>query len=100
MRLTENQTTQIRTIIRRHFGQDATALLFGSRLNDQAKGGDIDLYVETDMSAEQVVDAKIGAQRELHRVLGEQKIDLVVKRRQSKTQLPIHEVAQRTGVPL
>lgn len=100
MRLSQDQLSRIRSTIQKHFGEDVSLLLFGSRLDDQAKGGDIDLFIETDMSAEQVVEAKIDAQRELHKLLGDQKIDLVVKRKQSNVKLPIHEVAQRTGVPL
>lgn len=100
MRLSQEYIAQIRAIIHQQFGEGATLLLFGSRLNDQARGGDIDLYVETDLSAEDVVDAKIATQVQLHKVLGDQKIDLVVKRRQSATNLRIYEVAQSTGVPL
>lgn len=100
MRLSQEYISQIRAIVHQYFGENATLLLFGSRLNDQARGGDIDLYVETDLSAEDVVDAQIATQVQLHKVLGDQKIDLVVKRRQSATNLRIYEVAQTTGVPL
>ena len=100
MRLSQNHIAQIRAIVHQHFGANSTLLLFGSRLNDQARGGDIDLYIETDLSAEAVVDAKLATQVQLHKVLGDQKIDLVVKRRHSETNLRIYEVAKQTGVPL
>lgn len=100
MRRSQEYISQIRAIVHQYFGEDATLLLFGSRVSDHARGGDIDLYVETDLSAEDVVDAKIATQVQLHIVLGDQKIDLVVKRRQSETNLRIYEVAQSTGVPL
>lgn len=46
MRLTAQQTDQILLTVRRHFGADARVAVFGSRLNDAARGGDVDLLVE------------------------------------------------------
>lgn len=47
MRLTSHQTEQIVAIVRRHFGGDAAVALYGSRLDDAARGGDVDLLVES-----------------------------------------------------
>lgn len=75
-------------------------MLFGSRVNDNALGGDIDLYIEPEIiDPDAVVDARLNALVQLHKALGEQKIDLVINRRQGTT-LPIYEVAKRTGVVL
>jgi len=46
MRLNGQQTEQIVATVRRHFGAGATVALFGSRLDDAALGGDVDLLVE------------------------------------------------------
>lgn len=48
MRLTKQQTCIINQTVTRLIGMDATIYLFGSRLNDQAKGGDIDLFIESE----------------------------------------------------
>ncbi|WP_373183774.1 nucleotidyltransferase domain-containing protein, partial [Halomonas campaniensis] len=65
-------------VMKRHFGQEAKVWLFGSRTDDSARGGDIDLMVETPLQdADDVVDAKLNALVELHQRLGDQKIDLV-----------------------
>jgi len=47
MRLLDSQMDSIKTVISRHAGNGCRVYLFGSRLNDQARGGDIDLLIET-----------------------------------------------------
>lgn len=47
MRLDEQQTRIIKTIVAREFEPEARIWLFGSRRDDTRRGGDIDLYVET-----------------------------------------------------
>jgi len=48
MRLTLSQTQLITDSVHRHFGAQAKIWLFGSRTDDCKRGGDVDLYVETD----------------------------------------------------
>jgi predicted nucleotidyltransferase len=48
MRLTKQQTHTITQTVSCLAGTGSTVYLFGSRLNDQAKGGDIDLFIESD----------------------------------------------------
>lgn len=47
MRLSTSQTRLIVDCVRQQFGADAQVMLFGSRLDDTALGGDVDLLVET-----------------------------------------------------
>lgn len=100
MRLTPRQHEIIRRTLKSHFGRNSLIRLFGSRVDDTARGGDIDLYVEPDIQdPNQLVDAKLNALAELHRILGDQKIDIVIHRAGS-VDLPIHQHARETGVPL
>ena len=48
MRLTPNQTLSILQTVGRWANKGTTVYLFGSRLDDQARGGDVDLLLETD----------------------------------------------------
>lgn len=103
MRLTPRQVQKIKEVVARHFGESATVRLFGSRLDDRAKGGDFDFFVElAGLSAEQVVEGKHRALAELFhsREFFERKVDLVVCRSDSGFRLPIYELAQREGLPL
>ena len=47
MRLTPDQTRIILSCVHQQFGADAQVKLFGSRLDDSLRGGDVDLLVET-----------------------------------------------------
>jgi predicted nucleotidyltransferase len=48
MRLTQEQVQWITQTVSRLTGEGAEVYLFGSRLNEKAKGGDVDLFIETD----------------------------------------------------
>ncbi|MHA7881524.1 MAG: nucleotidyltransferase family protein [Saccharospirillum sp.] len=100
MRLTPEEQSIIKATIRKHFGAETIVLLFGSRTNDRSKGGDIDLFIETELDADTLVERKIRCLAELKHQLGDQKIDLVVKRNSAPPSLPIFEHAQSTGVRL
>jgi predicted nucleotidyltransferase len=98
----ETHDTQRATIceeVQRHFGENACALLFGSRIRDDALGGDIDLYIEAEGSVEDMLDRELKFYAALQRRLGEQRIDTLVRRRGASLR-PIDIDARKTGVPL
>ena len=100
MRITPEQHRHITGILKKHFGQGSRIWLFGSRINDQAKGGDIDLYLEPEyQSAKDIVAARLAAMAELHQTLGDQRIDLVINRHQGPRQ-PIYDIAKTSGIEL
>jgi predicted nucleotidyltransferase len=74
MRLTEQDRREIVEAVR-SADPDAAVYLFGSRVDDAAKGGDIDLLV---LSRKIDLMQKLAILGRLHRALGEQRIDLVV----------------------
>ena len=101
MRLTDVQTSLIQQKTQQFFGVGSQVWLFGSRVDDDKKGGDIDLYIEPEIqNPEVLVDAKLNFLVEMHRVFGQQKIDLVLHRAEAKKALPIYRIAKETGVKL
>lgn len=80
------------------FGENTELWLFGSRVDDAARGGDIDLYVETE-DDERLLDHRLDYLVRLAQILGEQRVDLVIHRR-GHPLLPIHRIARKTGVRL
>jgi predicted nucleotidyltransferase len=99
MRLTEHQATQIREAVTRVYGPRSEVVLFGSRVDDRKRGGDIDLLVRPDPSFEgSRLQAKIRLMGELERALGRRKIDVVLEHPEDPR--PIARVARETGIPL
>ena len=101
MRITQSQKHIICETAAKYFGPDVHIWLFGSRVNDCAKGGDIDLYIEPPIqNAADLVMAKLQFLRDLHKAIGEQKIDVVLRRSDGSVDLPIYQIAKQTGVLL
>ena len=99
MRLTSEQITIIKAAVAEHFGADAIVMLFGSRIDDSKRGGDIDLYIESPRPLQDPVVKNSRLNATLQMKLGEQKIDIVAWS-PGQQLLPIHEEAKRTGVRL
>jgi predicted nucleotidyltransferase len=99
MRLSTDQIQAIRQAATATFGEGAAVWLFGSRVDDNKKGGDIDLLVRPPPpAADQPFAKKIKMLGILERLLGERKIDLVVE--QPADSRPIVTVAHATGVQI
>jgi len=99
MRLTAAEQSAIRETVRAVAGPRTRVHLFGSRTDDAAKGGDIDLLVEIDRAVDSPArfSARIGAR--LQQVLGERRIDVVLSAPNVAEQA-IHRVARATGIEL
>lgn len=101
MRLTSRQIEDLKHIAAEVFGPRARISLFGSRIDDQRRGGDIDLYVSgTQLSLEEQLDAKLRFLVKAKQQLGDQRIDLVFAPAGGQAVLPIHRMAEETGVLL
>ena len=98
MRLTERELAGIREAARIVFGDKAVVRLFGSRVDDRKKGGDIDLHVEVDR-VENHISAIGRFDLELERRLGERKIDIVLRTEDMPERL-IDRIAKEKGVRL
>lgn len=76
MRLTEEELKYIKDAIKK-YDNNSEIYIFGSRLDDSKKGGDIDIMVvSTVIDFEKVLDIKL----ELYEKLGFRKIDLIVSK--------------------
>lgn len=99
MRLTSDQVAGIKGVARAVLGPDARVTLFGSRVDDACRGGDIDLLFETDARIERPAEVIGRLYARLVQALGDRRIDVLL--REAATPVaPVHEEARRTGVLL
>jgi len=77
MRLQPQEIVSIKTAFKNNF-RDGKIYLFGSRVDDSKKGGDIDLYLCPKNKSRDYHKEKIAFLVELDKTLGEQKIDAII----------------------
>ncbi|GAB57080.1 hypothetical protein [Rheinheimera nanhaiensis] len=94
MRLTTQQTNTITQLTKEIFGTDAVVKLFGSRMHDTKRGGDIDLLVELQQPIAQPVIASAKLEAKLMLALGLQKIDVIISA-PNVAKTPIHDIAAK-----
>lgn len=88
MRLSKRKTEVIRSVVKR-FDPKARVRLFGSRISDGKKGGDIDLIILSDKIG---FNEKLAIKLGLFEKLGEQKINILVYKSTSRFhKLALHE---------
>lgn len=92
MRISADAAKQAISLISAQFGNDAKIWLFGSRADDQKRGGDVDIFVE---SASKDVMRKLKCKSALVDLF-DLKVDLVV----GLGDKPIHRIAKTTGIRL
>ncbi|PKL18905.1 MAG: DNA polymerase subunit beta [Spirochaetae bacterium HGW-Spirochaetae-5] len=100
MRLTEFQRKKIVDAIMTQFGSEAEIYLFGSRVDDNKKGGDIDLLVAVHGNSGDLELKKIKSVTGIQFAIGDQKIDLIVTPDISCDSRLVVREAVRTGVRL
>ena len=103
MRITKQQHEVILAAAHRAFGPHVKVRLFGSRTNDKRKGGDFDLYVESDSDdAEWLTNAKLKFLCELDQstALAGEKVDVVLSTPLHRELRPIDRAARLEGIQL
>lgn len=96
MRLTDYQTQAIRQLAHQLAGSQSRVRVFGSRLDDAAHGGDLDLLLELPepVANPALMAAQISAQ--VSRVMHGRKVDVLLSAPNLK-RLPIHDMAFKEG---
>lgn len=97
MRLTESEQQSIVLAVRDIIGQDARVRLFGSRVDDDARGGDVDLMVETDRVLPDRLQRELSLGVSLERAFGGRRVDVLLVDPSVPLQA-VHRAARRHGV--
>jgi predicted nucleotidyltransferase len=98
MRLTTQEIQAIKESFLTVFG-NGSIYLFGSRIDDFKRGGDIDLYIllEEEITISALFNKKIDFLVDLKQKIGNQKIDVLISKDKN---LPIEQEALRNGIKL
>ncbi|MBA3596128.1 MAG: nucleotidyltransferase domain-containing protein [Methylibium sp.] len=99
MRLTREQQDVIVAATAELAGADAHVVLFGSRVHDELRGGDLDLLVECPHRVERPVRLAIQLTARMQRALGDRKVDVLVVDPSTPLEA-VHLAARREGVAL
>jgi predicted nucleotidyltransferase len=100
MRVNSNDIKAIKDIAKSVFGETAAIRLFGSRTDDNKKGGDIDLLIHynQEISGNEQYQLKIMFLVQLKKIIGDQKIDVIIDNGQQNNSI-FHE-AYEEGILL
>lgn len=99
MRVTPAQRQSIKQVVAEIAGNDANVFVFGSRVDDNKRGGDLDLLVELTYDSKN--SAWLGAQlsAKISRIMMGRKVDVLISA-SNLLELPIHKQAKLTGVQI
>jgi predicted nucleotidyltransferase len=101
MRLSVQTKELIRKLVTEFFGASAKVWLFGSRIDDTKRGGDIDLLIETEYTdLKKIMYTEITLLSTLQRQLGDQRIDILLDYPLRKKYSPIFDIARSQGILL
>lgn len=78
MRISPQERSSIRRATEEVAGAGARALLFGSRVHDDLRGGDIDLLVELPAPAKDSLGLAVRIAARIQRQIGLRKIDVLI----------------------
>ena len=95
MRLSEFEIKAINSIAKKYFGSGVQIFLFGSRVDDNKKGGDIDLFIKNNDEELLTLETKIQFLVELKSQIGDQKIDVVFDTKITRSKVDFYDSIQK-----
>jgi len=99
MRLTPAQIDTIKSTAQTVLGADVQVTLFGSRVHDDIKGGDVDLLLEVPQAIAEPAEVSARVAARVSRAMHGRKVDILLKAPNLLEQ-PIHRVAKQEGILL
>ena len=97
MRLSPNQIAAIHTAVHSIIPNVVAIRLFGSRLNDEIQGGDIDLMVDVKDAVEHPAQLSARLAVRISRAVGGRKVDVILCA-PNLAQTAIHKIASERGI--
>ena len=95
MRISAREQSAIKGVLSK-FDPEGKVYLFGSRIDDEKRGGDIDLLFETQRSMTLIEELRARYQLE---IACDGRVDLIVKLKDAPPE-PMHKIALSQGIEL
>ncbi len=99
MRLSPAQVAAIRKLVSQLAGDAARVWLFGSRVRDHERGGDVDLLLEVDEVVAEPAQLAARLAAQVSRTMHGRRVDVLIKA-PNLMHLPVHTIALAEGVRL
>jgi predicted nucleotidyltransferase len=99
MRLTQDQQAAIRSASAEMLGAEVGVWLFGSRVDDNKRGGDIDILLDIQKPVENPALLAAQFSAKLTRLMKGRKVDVLLFA-PNLMHLPIHDIAFKEGIKL
>lgn len=99
MRLTQSQIQTIKQATVDIFGPEARVWLFGSRVDDNKRGGDVDLLVEMSEPIDNPVNLGVRMAARVSKYMYGRRVDVLIKAPGLQEQA-IHREARENGISL
>jgi predicted nucleotidyltransferase len=96
MRLQISQQKRINKLVHQHLGSHCCAYLFGSRIHDDARGGDVDILIKTTGVVSKLTQARLKSQLEQQLGLP---VDVVISSPDNQN-TPFISIAESQAIPL
>jgi len=100
MRLSQYEIELINLTARKCFGMETKVFLFGSRVDDSLRGGDIDLFIHNDKSSQLNLETKVCFLAEIKTKIGDQKIDVVFDNETTRSKTNFYRSIQNKNIEL
>jgi polyphosphate kinase len=100
MRLSKFEIEAIKNVAVSVFGESVSVRLFGSRINDCRKGGDIDLFISCSDKNRLNLSSKIEFLVQIKSIIGDQKIDVILDNTSIRHKADFFRSIQQTAVEI
>lgn len=100
MRISKQEIESIKELAVNIFGKETKVLLFGSRIADNKRGGDIDLFVTNNKKENLTLAAKVKFLVELKLLIGEQKIDVILDTESTRSKKQFYNSIKQQAIEL
>ena len=100
MRITTKEQHIIKKLAEEEFGAGTHVYIFGSRTDDNQRGGDIDIFISNKSKHKLTLRAKISFLTRLKTMIGDQKIDVVLDTNSTRSKKIFYRTIKKGAIEI